>query len=167
MPEPQQHQIQAASATYTTAHSNPRSLTHWLRPGIKPATWWFLVGFISAAPGQELQFHSLYITCSRDSNSRNWSPCTKILWGYVSLSLPLKGRGGFLLWIASLEPGRGADVWLVIEQGDKPSDALRILAPEPGSRPSSRKRKYGPFCSNVGIESAPVDLFQCYEDVRA
>ena len=27
-PEPQQHRIQAASATYTTAHSNTRSLTH-------------------------------------------------------------------------------------------------------------------------------------------
>ena len=26
------------------------SLTHWLRPGIKPATSWFLVGFVSAAP---------------------------------------------------------------------------------------------------------------------
>ena len=30
--------IRAASATYTIAHSNTRSLTHWARPGIKPAT---------------------------------------------------------------------------------------------------------------------------------
>ena len=27
--EPQQHQVRAASATYTTAHANARSLTHW------------------------------------------------------------------------------------------------------------------------------------------
>ena len=34
---PQQHQIQASSATYTAAWGNARSLTHWARPGIKPA----------------------------------------------------------------------------------------------------------------------------------
>ena len=47
--------IQAVSATYTTAHGNIGPLTHWARPGIKPATSWLLVGFISAAPWQELQ----------------------------------------------------------------------------------------------------------------
>ena len=31
------------SWTYTTACSNTESLTHWARPGIKPATSWFLV----------------------------------------------------------------------------------------------------------------------------
>ena len=36
----------AASATSTTAQGNTRSLTHWVRPGIKPATSWFLVGFV-------------------------------------------------------------------------------------------------------------------------
>ena len=48
MPQPQPRQIQTASATYTTAHSslNARSLTHWLWPGIKPTTSWFLVGKI-------------------------------------------------------------------------------------------------------------------------
>ena len=35
------------SATYTTAHSSTRSLTHWARPGFEPATSWFLVGFIN------------------------------------------------------------------------------------------------------------------------
>ena len=53
MPEPQQCQIRAASANYTTAPGNARSLTHWARPGIEPTTSWFLVGFVSAAPGQE------------------------------------------------------------------------------------------------------------------
>ena len=37
-----------------TAHGNARSLTHWARPGIESLTLWFLVGFISAAPQQEL-----------------------------------------------------------------------------------------------------------------
>ena len=45
---------QAVSATYTTAHSNAGSLTHGLRPGIKPASSWMLVAFISAAPQREL-----------------------------------------------------------------------------------------------------------------
>ena len=40
--------------TYTTAHSNARILTHWARPGIEPATSWFLVGFVSAVPLPEL-----------------------------------------------------------------------------------------------------------------
>ena len=51
---PQQCQIQALSSTYTTAHGNTRSLTHWARPGIEPTTSWFLVGFIYAVPQPEL-----------------------------------------------------------------------------------------------------------------
>ena len=54
-PEPQQRQIQATSATYTTAHGNTESLTHWMRPGIKPTTSWFLVRFVSTVSWQELQ----------------------------------------------------------------------------------------------------------------
>ena len=46
-PIPQQHGIRAASATHTTAHSNAGSSTHQARPGIEPATSWFLVGFIN------------------------------------------------------------------------------------------------------------------------
>ena len=37
-PQPQQHQIQAASATYITACVNAWSLTHWERPGIEPSS---------------------------------------------------------------------------------------------------------------------------------
>ena len=44
--------------TYTTAHSNTRSLTHWSRPEIKPITSWFLVRFVFAVPWRELLFHS-------------------------------------------------------------------------------------------------------------
>ena len=45
MPQPQQHQIQAASVTNTTAHGYAGSSTHWARPGIEPSTSWFLIGF--------------------------------------------------------------------------------------------------------------------------
>ena len=55
MPEPQQHHIWAMSRTYTTAHGKARSSTHWVRPGIKLATSWLLVGSASAAPWWELQ----------------------------------------------------------------------------------------------------------------
>ena len=33
--------------TYTTAHGNIRSLTHWERPGIEPTTSCILVGFVT------------------------------------------------------------------------------------------------------------------------
>ena len=46
-PQPQQHGIPAVFVTYTTAHGNVRSLTHWARAGIEPATLWFLVGFVN------------------------------------------------------------------------------------------------------------------------
>ena len=35
-------------------HSVAGSLTHWVRPGIKPASSWILTGFVSATPPQEL-----------------------------------------------------------------------------------------------------------------
>ena len=54
MPQPQQCQIWAQSATYTTAHGNAGSSTHFVRPGIKPASSWMLVIFVSAEPWQEL-----------------------------------------------------------------------------------------------------------------
>ena len=43
----QQHGIQVASATYTTTHGSTGSLTHWVRPGIEPASSWMLVRFIN------------------------------------------------------------------------------------------------------------------------
>ena len=42
------------SMTYTTAHSNAGSLTHCMRPGIKPASSWMLVRFITTEPQREL-----------------------------------------------------------------------------------------------------------------
>ena len=40
--------------THTTAHSNTGSSTHWVMPGIGPATPWFPAGSISTAPPWEL-----------------------------------------------------------------------------------------------------------------
>jgi len=53
MPQPQQHQIQATSVTYTTALHNTRSVTHWTGPGIEPASSWILVRFVTVEPQWE------------------------------------------------------------------------------------------------------------------
>ena len=45
------------SGTYTTAHSNARSLTHWSRPGNKPTSSSMLVRFISTDPQREFLRH--------------------------------------------------------------------------------------------------------------
>ena len=47
MPQPQQHQIQTVSETYTTAHSNTGSPTHWVRPRIEPTSSRILVRFVN------------------------------------------------------------------------------------------------------------------------
>ena len=51
--------------TYTAAHSNAKSLTHWARPGIEPTSSWVLVRFVTTEPQWELpdshfqgRFHS-------------------------------------------------------------------------------------------------------------
>ena len=54
IPQPEQCQIWATSETYITAHSNTRSLTHWVRSGIKPECSQMLVRFISTEPQEEL-----------------------------------------------------------------------------------------------------------------
>ena len=61
-PQPQQHQIQAVSVNYTTAHGNTRSLTQWARPGIEPTTSWFLVGFIYH-DGNSWNYFKFFILC--------------------------------------------------------------------------------------------------------
>ena len=43
----QQPGIRVASATYTTARGNIRSLIHWVRPGIKTESSWILVRFVT------------------------------------------------------------------------------------------------------------------------
>ena len=53
-PQPQQHK----SVTYTTAHCNARSLTHWAKPGIEPTSSWILVRFVSTSPQREFLKYS-------------------------------------------------------------------------------------------------------------
>ena len=55
MPDP------AVSATYTTAHGNTGSLTHWVGPGIEPESPWILVGFITAELQGELRLTVILI----------------------------------------------------------------------------------------------------------
>ena len=50
--------IGAAAASLHHSHSNARSLTHWVEPGIEPMSSWVLVRFITTEPWQELQCHS-------------------------------------------------------------------------------------------------------------
>ena len=54
-PQLQQWWIWAWFSTFTTAHSNARSLTHWERPEIEPASLWMLIRFVSTEQGRELR----------------------------------------------------------------------------------------------------------------
>ena len=71
-PQPQRHGIWTATVTYTTAHGNARSPTHWARPGIKSASSWVLV----TAPQWELLWvwkHTCNKYCSKIYiNYKNW-----------------------------------------------------------------------------------------------
>ena len=59
MPQSQQCQIWALSATYTTVHGNAASLTHppWVGSGIEPTPLWMLVGFVTTEPQWELPLY--------------------------------------------------------------------------------------------------------------
>ena len=65
-----------SSMTYTTAHSNTGSVTHWARPGIEPATSWWVELFLMSAVtlgsrGSKylLVFISLWLWASTNSSS--------------------------------------------------------------------------------------------------
>ena len=45
---------------YTVAHSNPRSLTHWVRSGIEPVSSWLLVRLVTAEPQWKLLFSFIF-----------------------------------------------------------------------------------------------------------
>ena len=63
MPQPQECGIRALSSTYTTAHSNAGSLTHWARTGIEPTSSWILVQFVNhwATEGTPILFFRFHI----------------------------------------------------------------------------------------------------------
>ena len=80
--------IEATAASLQ--HSHARSLTHWARSGIEPATSWFLVGFVSATPRWELPDS---FNCS-DSSSEHMIAHPGIIkkWETACLSLRLIGQ---------------------------------------------------------------------------
>ena len=53
-PQPHQHHIRAASATYTTVHGGEGSLALWVGSGIEPTSSWILVRFVTTEPREEL-----------------------------------------------------------------------------------------------------------------
>ena len=72
-PQTQQYGIRATSATYTIAHCNARSLTHWAGPGIKPASSWMLVRFVTTEPPWELPELLLKNVIQREDGGKNLS----------------------------------------------------------------------------------------------
>ena len=65
LPQSQQHQIPAMSVTYTTAHGNPESLTHWARPGIEPASSWYQLASLLLCHNQDSELTLLFYKCGR------------------------------------------------------------------------------------------------------
>ena len=65
--------IQAESATYTIAHNNAGSLTHWVRPGMEPASSWILVGFVTT----ERQWEPLIYPLETYPTEMSWKPNMK------------------------------------------------------------------------------------------
>ena len=64
------------SAIYTTAHGNTGSLTQWTRPGIEPATSWFLVGFVNHCSTMGAPMFSLlvlYFILNKKFSESLWS----------------------------------------------------------------------------------------------
>ena len=76
----------ATAVTYTAAHSNTRSLTHWERPGIQPVSSWIPVGFVTAGSWRKLPIY--FISLSKNKFLPSWFPPLyfSILLVYDSLS---------------------------------------------------------------------------------
>ena len=74
------------SATYTTAHGKAWSLTHWVRPGIGPASSWILIWFVNhwamtATPGTTF----FKVRKNRIFGQREMSDCGSSPWGRKEL----------------------------------------------------------------------------------
>ena len=81
-------QIPAMSATYTIAHGNAGSLTHWAGPGMEPETSWILVGFITSEPQQELSA-SIYFAQTFPFFTWWWKFSTFNFFFFSSLTFPI------------------------------------------------------------------------------
>ena len=95
MSQPQQCQIWAASATYTTAHGNTGSLTHWARPGTKPASLLILVRFITPEPQWELlNLLWLHVVCTKTLPLRSHWLLQHLNVLFTERGKRKRGRGG-------------------------------------------------------------------------
>ena len=87
------------SETFTTAHSNARSLTHWARSGIEPTSSQFLVGLVSTVPQWILPlflfFTSCFIVNIVQKMKVNLLPVTVILKAVCDYNFPF---GSFSFW---------------------------------------------------------------------
>ena len=63
IPQPQPHQIQATSVSYSTVYGNAGWLTYWAGPGIEPTSSWILVRVVSAEPQWKLPVLHLIVLC--------------------------------------------------------------------------------------------------------
>ena len=54
IPQPQQGEDPSHAWDLYHSSGNTRSLTHWVRPGIKPVSSWMLIIFVSSEPWKEL-----------------------------------------------------------------------------------------------------------------
>ena len=110
--QPQEHQIWAGSATYTTAHSNTGSLIHWARPGVKCASSWILLRFISTEPRWELWNLGIYsLDCKTINEQATESPVnTQMIMSQVwwAGALDKSRRKNCLVVYQVWEDGRGS-----------------------------------------------------------
>ena len=83
----EQREIQVASATYNTAHVNTGLLTHCMRPGIKPASSWTSVGFITTEPQWEIPSFSEKFLLKFLTSTKNMFFFEDVLPSYSSGSL--------------------------------------------------------------------------------
>ena len=143
-PQPQPCQIQATSVTYTIAHGNAWSLTHWAGPGIEPGSSWMPVRLVSAEPRQELPLSSWQRFIWWDMLFPGSSPILSPRAGPYSLFHSLateigSGVDGLLLHLNSWLPGGFLEMlrWITIMRNDGPKQgswelgAARV-APWPG-----------------------------------
>ena len=81
--------MKATAASLHHSHSKARSLTHWARVGIEPASSWILVGFFSAEPQWELLTTTIFIRKGQhpDTSSKNkeWPEVSPIVLGTQSM----------------------------------------------------------------------------------
>ena len=66
------HRIWAPPATYPTAQGSSGYSTHRARPGTKPSSSWFLVGFVNAEPKLKLHISSFFRKYTQTLWNRLW-----------------------------------------------------------------------------------------------